>query len=80
MSFKCFRFSSNVNFVLYSIYSNQRPFVFSKQQEEKCREISSMSLAGLKYRTYAHPVPDVVTYEFYECFSFHQNTIVHTIN
>jgi hypothetical protein len=30
MSFKCFRFISNVNFVLHT---NQRPFVFSKQQQ-----------------------------------------------
>jgi hypothetical protein len=29
-----------------------------------------MSLAGVKFGKYAHLVPDVVTYEFYECFSF----------
>ena len=27
-------------------------------------------LAGVKYGKYAHLVPDVVTNEFYECFSF----------
>jgi hypothetical protein len=29
-----------------------------------------MSLASVKYRKYTHLVPDVVAYEFYECFSF----------
>jgi hypothetical protein len=58
----------------FVLYTNQRPFVFSKQQQHewKWREILElrMSLAGVKYGKYAPPVPDVVTYEFYEGFSF----------
>ena len=36
------------------MYTNQTPFVFSKQQQEKCREIFElrMSLAGLKSLNY----------------------------
>jgi hypothetical protein len=66
MSFKCFRFIFNVNFVLYT---NERPFVFSKTTTMKMAGILRMSLAGVKYGKYAHLAPDVVTYEFYECFS-----------
>jgi hypothetical protein len=29
-----------------------------------------MSLAGVEYEKYEHLVPDIVTYEFYQCFSF----------
>lgn len=33
----------------------------------------------VKHKKYATEVPDVVTYEYYDCFSFQLNTLIHKI-
>ena len=70
MSFKCFRFIFNVNFVLYT---NERPFEFSKTTTMKMAgnfRTSYVTSRGeiRKIRVSSHGCSDV--YEFYECFSF----------
>jgi hypothetical protein len=74
MSFKCFRFIFNVNFVLYT---NERPFVFSKTARMKMAgnfRTSYVTSRG-EYGKYVNLAPDVVTYEFYECFSFQESPL-----
>jgi hypothetical protein len=82
MSFKCFRFISNVNFVLYT---NQRPFVFSKQQQWKWREIFELRSS---YVTRKREIRKIRVsgpgcsgiWVLYECFSSNKTrTIVHII-
>jgi hypothetical protein len=70
MSFKCFRFIFNVNFVSYT---NERPFVFSKTTTMKMAgnfRTSYVTSRGEIRKIRVSIAPDVVTYEFYECFSF----------
>ncbi len=42
---------------------------FEKKQQQKRREFIDIPLASVTYGKYATRVPDVVAYEFYECFS-----------
>ena len=68
MSFKCF--ISNAYFQRFK-YEPKTICIFKTTTMKMAGNFElRMSLAGVKYGKYAHLVPDGVTYEFYECFSF----------